>query len=151
MKARVMQMAWGIAKNAESRFGGKATQYITEAMKMAWSLIKELDSYNASWYQKKLRLAVTVTNNGYSLEIRNSYYVKEEFKALGYRFDGLSAWYIKKNSLAEICEEVVSLYELHICTRAEEAGGLYDSGLLIAGENDFTDAQCDRVNVALGR
>ncbi|MCC8990611.1 MAG: hypothetical protein LM516_07560 [Staphylococcus sp.] len=41
MKKEVMTNAWKIAKNAAKKFGGKAIEYIAEALKMAWSAIKE--------------------------------------------------------------------------------------------------------------
>ncbi|MCE2069305.1 hypothetical protein ACXOJ3_09560 [Streptococcus thermophilus] len=37
MKKEVMKNAWGIAKNAVKKFGGKAIEYIAEALKMAWA------------------------------------------------------------------------------------------------------------------
>lgn len=37
MKKELMKNAWGIAKNAVKKFGGKAIEYIAEAMKMAWA------------------------------------------------------------------------------------------------------------------
>lgn len=41
MKSQVMSLAWKIAKNASTKFGGKAIEYIAGAMKMAWAAIKE--------------------------------------------------------------------------------------------------------------
>ncbi|MCS8612795.1 hypothetical protein [Streptococcus thermophilus] len=40
MKKEIMKNAWGIAKNAAKKFGGKAIEYIAEALKMAWSAAK---------------------------------------------------------------------------------------------------------------
>ncbi|AZF91158.1 hypothetical protein CHPC954_0023 [Streptococcus phage CHPC954] len=37
MKKEIMTNAWEIAKNASKKFGGKAIEYIAEALKMAWS------------------------------------------------------------------------------------------------------------------
>ena len=37
MKKEVMAKAWEIAKEAVKKFGGKAIEYIAEAMKMAWA------------------------------------------------------------------------------------------------------------------
>ena len=37
MKKEVMTKAWEIAKEAVKKFGGKAIEYIAEAMKMAWA------------------------------------------------------------------------------------------------------------------
>lgn len=41
MKKEVMTNAWEIAKGAVKKFGGKAVEYIAEAMKMAWAAIKD--------------------------------------------------------------------------------------------------------------
>lgn len=40
MKAQVMTRAWEIARAAVKTFGGKAKQYISEALKMAWAEVK---------------------------------------------------------------------------------------------------------------
>ena len=40
MKKEIMTKAWKIAKEAVKTFGGKATEYIAEAMKMAWAAAK---------------------------------------------------------------------------------------------------------------
>ncbi|MCE2265860.1 hypothetical protein GPX01_08835 [Streptococcus thermophilus] len=40
MKKEIMKNAWGIAKNAAKKFGGKAIEYIAEALKMAWATAK---------------------------------------------------------------------------------------------------------------
>lgn len=40
MKARVMTRAWEIAKQAVVKFGGKAKQYISESLKMAWAELR---------------------------------------------------------------------------------------------------------------
>lgn len=37
---KLMRNAWGIAKHAKNVFGGKASQYIAEAMKQAWNEAK---------------------------------------------------------------------------------------------------------------
>lgn len=44
MKKEVMTKAWGIAKSAVAKFGGKAVEYIAEALKMAWAAIKDSDT-----------------------------------------------------------------------------------------------------------
>lgn len=38
----IMTRAWEIAKEAVASFGGKAVEYIAEAMKMAWAEVKEV-------------------------------------------------------------------------------------------------------------
>lgn len=38
----IMTRAWAIAKEAVANFGGKASEYIAEAMKMAWAEVKEV-------------------------------------------------------------------------------------------------------------
>lgn len=40
MKKELMKNAWGIAKEAAKKFGGKAIEYIAGAMKMAWATAK---------------------------------------------------------------------------------------------------------------
>lgn len=40
MKKEIMKNAWKIAKEAVKTFGGKAIEYIAEAMKMAWAAAK---------------------------------------------------------------------------------------------------------------
>lgn len=37
MKSQVMSLAWKIAREAVKKFGGKAIEYIAEALKMAWA------------------------------------------------------------------------------------------------------------------
>ena len=39
-KQAIMQTAWKIAKKAAVKFGGKAVQFISESLKMAWSKAK---------------------------------------------------------------------------------------------------------------
>lgn len=39
---KVMTRAWEIAREAVKNFGGKAVQYIAEALKMAWAEVKEV-------------------------------------------------------------------------------------------------------------
>ena len=36
----VMRMAWEIARKGAARFGGKVKEYFAEALKMAWTIIK---------------------------------------------------------------------------------------------------------------
>lgn len=40
MAKKVMTRAWAIAKEAVKNFGGKASQYIAEALRMAWKEVK---------------------------------------------------------------------------------------------------------------
>ncbi|HEC2198227.1 TPA: hypothetical protein R1938_002099, partial [Staphylococcus delphini] len=37
----IMKMAWDEAKEAAKKFGGKSKEYLSEAMKNAWALLKE--------------------------------------------------------------------------------------------------------------
>lgn len=41
-KVNIMINAWEIAKNAAKKFGGKAIEYISGALKMAWKMAKGL-------------------------------------------------------------------------------------------------------------
>lgn len=38
--AQIMQSAWAISKQAATKFGGSARQYLSGALKMAWQAIK---------------------------------------------------------------------------------------------------------------
>lgn len=56
----LMNNAWKIARNGVKRFGGRATDYIAEAMKIAWKLYKELKAKKggkiaaiAPWFVRK--------------------------------------------------------------------------------------------------
>lgn len=42
MLKEIMTNAWEIAKNAAKKFGGKAIEYISGALKMAWKMAKGL-------------------------------------------------------------------------------------------------------------
>lgn len=54
-----MTNAWGIAKEAAKKFGGKAIEYIAGAMKMAWAAIKDSDTSLAKFQavEAKMRKA----------------------------------------------------------------------------------------------
>lgn len=41
-KKQIMEQAWKIAKKAAKKFGGKAIEYISGALKMAWKATKGL-------------------------------------------------------------------------------------------------------------
>lgn len=59
MKKELMTNAWGIAKEAAKKFGGKAIEYIAGAMKMAWAAIKDSDTSLAKFQavEAKMRKA----------------------------------------------------------------------------------------------
>ena len=59
MKEEVMTKAWEIAKSAAVKFGGKAIEYISGAMKMAWAAIKDGDTSLAKFQavEAKMRKA----------------------------------------------------------------------------------------------
>lgn len=59
MKKELMKNAWGIAKEAAKKFGGKAIEYIAGSMKMAWAAIKDGDTSLAKFQavEAKMRKA----------------------------------------------------------------------------------------------
>ena len=64
MKKEVMTLAWEIAKRGVKRFGGSTVEYIAEAMKIAWGIVKseqeEIEHYNLKqWHavEAKMRQA----------------------------------------------------------------------------------------------
>ena len=42
MKKEIMKRAWEIAKQGAKKFGGKAIEYIAEALKIAWNEVKTI-------------------------------------------------------------------------------------------------------------
>lgn len=46
-KKVIMKNAWTIARQGVEKFGGKATDYISEALKQAWAIAKQLQKGNA--------------------------------------------------------------------------------------------------------
>lgn len=40
MKKQIMTRAWEIARAAVNKFGGKASEYIKESLRMAWRIAK---------------------------------------------------------------------------------------------------------------
>ena len=59
-KKIIMMNAWNIARNGVKRHGGKASDYISEAMKIAWNLYKEMKNKKggkvagfADWFLRK--------------------------------------------------------------------------------------------------
>lgn len=61
MKKIVMSKAWEIARAAVVKFGGKATQYISEALKTAWFEVKNMKPNKKAMrrYQQSLRPQLT--------------------------------------------------------------------------------------------
>lgn len=60
MKRTVMTRAWEIVREAVKNFGGKAKQYISEALKMAWAEIKNV---------VKFENHMEITVDGYTREL----------------------------------------------------------------------------------
>jgi|SRR5690625_3274973 len=46
-KKVIMKNAWTIARQGVEKFGGKAVDYISEALKQAWAIAKQLEKRNA--------------------------------------------------------------------------------------------------------
>lgn len=59
MKKELMKNAWGIAKEAAKKFGGKAIEYIAGAMKMAWAAIKDSDTSLAKFQAVEAKMRKT--------------------------------------------------------------------------------------------
>lgn len=51
MKA-IMKRAWEISREAVKNFGGKAMQYMSEALKMAWAEVKKATV--KEWFERKI-------------------------------------------------------------------------------------------------
>lgn len=48
MKRQIMTRAWEIARAAVQKFGGKASEYIAEALRMAWRIAKACGTTKAA-------------------------------------------------------------------------------------------------------
>ena len=55
MKKEVMTLAWTIAKRGSKRFGGSVVEYIAEAMKIAWGIVKSEQEREQSYSLKQWR------------------------------------------------------------------------------------------------
>jgi len=56
----VMKKAWEIARKGQQKFGGKVKEYLAQALKMAWIIVKSGMKY------------VQITKEGFLNEIRNA-------------------------------------------------------------------------------
>jgi len=56
----VMKKAWEIARKGQQKFGGKVKEYLAQALKMAWIIVKSGMKY------------VQITKEGFLNEIRNT-------------------------------------------------------------------------------
>ncbi|HEC2230757.1 TPA: hypothetical protein R1967_000953 [Staphylococcus delphini] len=61
----IMKMAWDEAKEAAKKFGGKSKEYLSEAMKNAWALLKEVwgITKNAMFKKEKRLTSKSTTSN----------------------------------------------------------------------------------------
>lgn len=56
----IMARAWRIAKEGQVKFGGKVSEYIAEALKMAWAESQEVKTYGlAKWNAVEAKMAKT--------------------------------------------------------------------------------------------
>lgn len=51
-KATVMRNAWRIAREGQEKFGGKVSEYLSEAMKMAWEQYRLYVEYETQQTEK---------------------------------------------------------------------------------------------------
>lgn len=92
----VMKKAWEIARKGQEKFGGKVSEYLSEALRMAWSMVrnngvakvedeykfvsgKEWENYGKHRVYIKAHIEVTYTKNvnGNNIKIRGG--VKGEY------------------------------------------------------------------------
>lgn len=66
----IMKMAWEIAQKGRMRFGGKVSEYLSEAMKIAWAYHRKIKTerdfavrlkkfFIAAWKQQEEKLTAT--------------------------------------------------------------------------------------------
>lgn len=95
----VMKMAWVIANEGQSKFGGSVTEYIAEALKMAWAKIKGgsqmkvKKEYTDSWAAEITGLHPEYHFNRNFIEAENNWWSLEEGKI--YQINNIDRKYVK--------------------------------------------------------
>lgn len=51
----IMTVAWRLARKGQKKFGGKVSEYLSEALKMAWEMVGK----NIKRVSKKVRIAIS--------------------------------------------------------------------------------------------
>lgn len=62
-KREIMVKAWTIAKEGAARFGGKVSEYLSEALKTVWANFKRDKALAAAAATKKKNAVIMVVNN----------------------------------------------------------------------------------------
>lgn len=75
-KSVIMKNAWTIAKQGAEKFGGKAVEYISEALKQAWEIAKRFNQ-KKNFESKNLKGSMTSKQDWFITKLM------KEVKALG--------------------------------------------------------------------
>lgn len=81
----VMIRAWEIAKEGQKKFGGKVSEYLSEAMKMAWEIEKEQVTLTVKKTMNEIAEELQSKLNGVKINVWENYgkrriYVNKGFK-----------------------------------------------------------------------
>src|SRR5699024_9771726 len=92
MKNRqVMVRAWALAKRGQKKFGGKVIEYLSESMKIAWTIVKKmkentqeqveaaLNKIKPVWFEKFNKNGVNPNINVWCKYGKNRVYINDSF------------------------------------------------------------------------
>lgn len=107
-KAIIMKTAWALAKQGAAKFGGKAVEYLAEALKMVWDLAKK---QKAEFYAKQeaakkaVKIKSWFVNKNFDLKMfynpESNEVIKETEKAVLVKInDEITVWVPKSALIA---------------------------------------------------
>ncbi|MCB5235528.1 hypothetical protein [Niallia circulans] len=109
----VMKKAWEIARKGQKKFGGKVSEYLAEALRVAWSLVKkgmELAKLNGT--ERQVKWAESIRKD--LLELLENVYktvTKNDFKKIvGYKVEN-GEWIANEFENFQVCKSVESFEE----------------------------------------
>lgn len=88
---QVMVRAWTLAKRGQKQFGGKVSEYLSEAMKIAWAIVKNmkedtqkkveatLNQYKDVFYEMFIGKGISVNMNVWCKYGKNRLYINDSF------------------------------------------------------------------------
>lgn len=88
---QVMVRAWALAKRGQKQFGGKVSEYLAEAMKIAWAIVKNmkedaqekveatLNQYKDVFYEMFIGKGINVNMNVWCKHGKNRLYINDSF------------------------------------------------------------------------
>src|SRR5699024_3782702 len=117
MKNRqVMIRAWALAKRGQKKFGGKVIEYLSESMKIAWSIVKKmkentqeqvvaaLNKIKPVWFENFNKNCINPNNNVWGKHRKYIVYINDSFLLLNRLYEILK---MEENGRTEMEHEVL--------------------------------------------